>query len=156
MCVIKFAEEEDIFAECADLFAATVQKSAAEKSAANKKADLLKKSQNKHVAVLDGQKSQNINIMLAKFGSRRKVSEIIQAIVSLQSASFTLSTVNTMLEYTPASFADTGEMRRIEETVAKDGIEKLGKAEAYLYELSKVSLVRFFLLPAMRTIIIRH
>jgi hypothetical protein len=76
--------------------------------------------------------------MLAKFGSRRKVSEIIHAIVSLQSSSFTLSTVNTMLDYTPASFADTGEIEGVRAVVAKDGIDKLGKAEAYLYELAKV------------------
>jgi hypothetical protein len=90
------------------------------------------------VAVLDGQKSQNMNIMLAKFGSRRKVSEVIHAIVSLQSASFTLSTVNTMLEYTPASFADSGEVEGIRAVVARDGVGKLGKAEAYLHELAKV------------------
>lgn len=69
----QFAEEEDIFAECADLFAATVQKSGADKKNADKKAEMMSKAKNKHVAVLDGQKSQNMNIMLAKFGSRRKV-----------------------------------------------------------------------------------
>lgn len=65
----QFAEEEDIFKDCADLFAATVQKSSEDK----KKNDMMSKAKNKQVAVLDGQKSQNMNIMLAKFGSRRKV-----------------------------------------------------------------------------------
>ena len=55
------------------MFAATVTKSN-DKKAADKKADLMSKAKTKHVAVLDGQKSQNMNIMLAKFGSRRKVS----------------------------------------------------------------------------------
>lgn len=90
------------------------------------------------MAVLDGQKSQNMNIMLAKFGSRRKVSEIIHAIVSLQHSSFTLSTVSTMLEYTPASM-EGGEVGRVTAVVEREGVEKLGKAEAYLYEMSKVS-----------------
>lgn len=150
-----------------------------------------------------------------------QVSEVIHAIVSLQAASFTLSTVNTMLDYTPgnvtylhacrlhqcaqtyiyihiqihccwllaaccalppsspssplpgliggtstlsshslapslcshhchhhcdrrcpclsaASFADSGEVEGIRAVVARDGLEKLGKAEAYLFELAKV------------------
>lgn len=37
-----------------------------------------------------------------------------------------------------ASFADSGEVEGIRAVVARDGVEKLGKAEAYLYELAKV------------------
>jgi hypothetical protein len=105
------------------------------------------------VAVLDGQKSQNMNIMLAKFGSKTKLSDIIevspppppsalipQAIVTLRLASFSLGILSTMLEFTPLAFADTGEVEAIRTAANTHGIEKLGKAERYLLELSKVSL----------------
>mmetsp|Transcript_4831 Transcript_4831/g.7348 ORF Transcript_4831/g.7348 Transcript_4831/m.7348 type:complete len:1311 (+) Transcript_4831:91-4023(+) len=102
-------------------------------------------AKSKQVAVLDGQKSQNMNIMLAKFGSRRKVSEIVQAIVNLDTGSFTLPIVMTMLDFTPATFADTGEVAAIKTAVETHGIDKLGKAERYLHEIAKVPRVENYL-----------
>lgn len=90
------------------------------------------------MAVLDGQKSQNMNIMLAKFGSKTKLSDVIEALVTLNLTSFSLGILTTMLDYTPAAFAETGEVESIKTAVATHGIDKLGKAERYLFELSKV------------------
>ena len=61
-----------------------------------------------------------------------------QAIVTLRLASFSLGILSTMLEFTPASFADTGEVEAVRVAAKTHGIEKLGKAERYLLELSKV------------------
>ena len=63
-----------MFGDLADVFAPAQKKSESAQKVV--KPGLPQKS--KQVAVLDGQKSQNMNIMLAKFGSRRKISEIIQ------------------------------------------------------------------------------
>lgn len=57
--------------------------------------------------------------------------------MSLNLASFTLGILNTMLDYTPAAFAETGEVESIKTAIATHGIDKLGKAERYLFELSK-------------------
>ncbi len=89
------------------------------------------------MAVLDGQKSQNMNIMLAKFGSKTKISDIIGAIVTLHLASFTFAIVTTMLDYTPGTF-EGGEVEAVKTAANTHGIDKLGRAEKYLFELSKV------------------
>ena len=59
--------------------------------------------------------------------------------MTLQVESFTLPSVMTMLDFTPASFAETGEVEAIKAVVSTQGTEKLGKAERYLHELAKVS-----------------
>lgn len=44
----------------------------------------------------------------------------------------------TMLDFTPAAFAETGEVAAIKAVVDAQGTENLGKAEKYLHELAKV------------------
>lgn len=44
-----------------------------------------------------------------------------------------------MLDFTPAAFTEGGEVESIKTAVNSHGLDKLGKAERYLYELSKVN-----------------
>lgn len=67
---------DEAFADLAEVFAPAQKKSEGDKK--ESKALVGVGSKSKQVAVLDGQKSQNMNIMLAKFGSRCKISDIIQ------------------------------------------------------------------------------
>ncbi len=46
-----------------------------------------------------------------------------------------------MLEFAPSTFAEGGELESIRQAVKEHGLEKLGKAERYLFELSQVPRV---------------
>ncbi|CAE7555784.1 unnamed protein product, partial [Symbiodinium microadriaticum] len=79
------------------------------------------------------------------------------AIVTLEVESFTLPSVMTMLDFTPASFADTGEVEAIKAVINSQGMDKLGKAERYLHELAKVRCIasdctRAFIFPVFAVV----
>jgi hypothetical protein len=50
----------------------------------------------------------------------------------------------TMLDFAPATFAETGEVAAIKAIVDTQGTDNLGKAEKYLHELAKVTGVMAF------------
>lgn len=121
----------------------------AKKTAANP----LKKAAAVQEGVLDPQRSQNINIMLAKFG-KRSMESIAESIMNFEADALGISSLSALLQFVPTA----DEIKKIADFIAAKVKAKgadapstvdtkalaamnIGRAEQYIFAMSKVTLM---------------
>ena len=88
----------------------------------------------KAVMLIDGKKSQNMNIMLAQFG-KRPLTDVAGDVHNLNSDNLGISAVNALLNFIP----EREEIANVKSFVTKDPNAKLGKAEKYILAFADVT-----------------
>jgi len=91
------------------------------------------------VSLIDGKRSMNMNVMLAQFG-KRSMTEIQRILIDMDGESIGIGGITSLLDFVP-EMDEIAVVKKYME-VAGNEEENLGKAELYIYHVSKVPLLK--------------